>query len=287
MKLKADLFPYPVLSRELDDYVDSDFVTDLNLIQNTSSKVNLEVQFSLNNETLAELIQEGKAVYAVHLEGVSSSYRKLHKLNPAESSITIELNADYVSRKLDVNTMIIANQEIKNYHNPKFNTDYYGDTFFIDTVYKGDILAFDTMVELNIKFSNKENPNAKSMIRIAAKDQQYMSVDSDGDVIQVYLPKKAHAAYINLSHASETKQKLLLVTVVLPALSYVINQIKHGEIENDREWFLTLSDMLEKLNYDSNSIKTADSLKVAQQLLDFPFEDALYNFYQLEERVNE
>ena len=287
MKLKADLFPYPVLSRELDDYVESDFYTELAYSQISPSNVTITINFSLDNEMLTKLIKEGKACYAVHLEGVSSSFRKLYKLNSNESSIAINLNSDFVSRKIEVNTMIIANQDFESYYNEKFNSIYYGTDFSINKVYKGDILAFDTMVELLINFSNKENPNTKSMIRIAAKDQQYMSVDSDGEIIQVYLPKKAHTAYTNLSNSNEVKKNMLLVTVVLPALSYVINQIKHDEVEKDREWFIALKELLLKMKYDSNSIKTADSLKVAQELLDLPFENALYEFYQWEEHRDE
>ena len=287
MKLKADLFPYPVLSRELDDYVESDFYTELEYSQISPSNVTITIDFSLDNEMLTKLIQEGKACYAVHLEGVSSSFRKLYKLNLNESSIAINLNSDFVSRTIEVNTMIIANQDFESYYNEKFNSIYYGTDFSINKVYKGDILAFDTMIELLIDFSNKENPNTKSMIRIAARDQQYMSVDSDGEVIQVYLPKKAHTAYTNLSNSNEVKKNMLLVTVVLPALSYVINQIKHDEVEKNREWFMALKELLLKMNYDSNSIKTADSLKVAQELLDLPFENALYEFYQWEEHRDE
>lgn len=287
MKLKADLFPYPVLSRELDDYVESDFYTELEYSQISPSNVTITINFSLDNDMLTKLIQEGKACYAVHLEGVSSSFRKLYKLNLNESSIAINLNSDFVSRKIEVNTMIIANQDFESYYNEKFNPNYYGTNFSVNKVYKGDILAFDTMVELLIDFSNKENPNTKSMIRIAARDQQYMSVDSDGEIIQVYLPKKAHTAYTNLSNSNEVKKNMLLVTIVLPALSYVINQIKHDEVEKDREWFMALKELLLKMNYNSNSIKTADSLKVAQELLDLPFENALYDFYQWEEHRDE
>jgi len=287
MKLKADLFPYPVLSRELDDYIDSDFYTDISYKKVSPSKVELHIDFTLENDILNQLIQNQKAVYAVHVEGVSSAYRQLYTLGTNNSSIDIPLSSDTVGHKLDINTMIIAKEAFESYTNPNFNPDYYEDNYSIETVYKGDILAFDTMVELNIDFSNKENPNAKSMIRVAAKNQNYMSVDTDGEVIQVYLPKKAHTAYLNLSKSNEAKKNMLLVTVILPALSEVINRIKYGDVEIEREWFVALTSLLEKLNYNELSLKNADSLKVAQELLDLPMENALYNFYQWEEQSNE
>lgn len=287
MKLKADLFPYPVLSRELNDYITSDFFTEIEYKQISPSNIELSIQFILKDPILENLIQNGKAVFAVHLEGVSSAYRELHKADQNTYTITVQLHSDKVSRKIEVNTMIIANQEISKYSNPNFNTNFYGADYAIETVFEGDIIAFDTMVELNIDFSNKENPNTKSMIRVASKNQKYMTVDTDGDIIQVYLPPKAHDAYINLSKSNESKKNMLLITVILPALSYVINQIKYDEIETDREWFIALYGMLEKLNYDAQNIKTADSLKVAQELLDLPVESALVDFYQWEEQIHE
>lgn len=287
MKLKADMFPYPVLNRELDDYVGSDFYTKINVVQVSPSNIELTIEFHLEDDVLSRLIESKTAVYAVHLEGVSSAYRNLHKLDANETTITIPIHSSEVSRKIEVNTMIIANQDFKDYDNPNFNRDFYSNEYAISQVFDGDILAFDTMIELNFDFSNRENPNTKSMIRVASKNQKYMTVDTDGEVIQVYLPEKAHTAYINLSNSNEAKKNMLLVTVILPALSYVISQIKQEEVETERDWYIALKEMLEKLKYDINSIKTADPLKVAQELLDLPFESALYDFYQWEERANE
>lgn len=287
MKLKTDLFPYPVLNNDLDDYIDSSFETTLDIQQLSQSNFNLKIRFDLNNKDLENLIQEEKALYAVHLEGVSSAYREFITLKPHQPEIDIKLNSDFVSRKIEVNTLIIARKDLKNYKNASFNPDYYDENFAVKKIYKGDILAFDSMVDLNIDFSNKEKPNAKSMIRISARDTDFMSVDCDGDVIQVYLPSKSHTAYVNLSKSNEQKKQMLLVTVVLPALTYVIEQIKDNDIYKEKEWYIALNEMLEKLNYNPSSIKTADSLKVSQQLLDLPFDNALNDFYKWEEDRNE
>jgi len=284
MKLKADLFPYPVLSGELNDYINSTFTAEFSLEKASQSNINLNVIFNLDDASLNQLILKDKAQYAVHLEGVASSYRKLVVLENLKSKITIPINADEINSKVEVNTMILTKEAIESYTNPNFNPDFYGKSYTIKNLNKGDILAFDSMVELNFDFQNKERPNAKSMIRVAAISEPYMSVNLDGDVIQLYLPTKAHEAYQILSRASEDKKQMLLVTIVLPALTYVIERMKNEEYEKERSWAIALTELLLKLNYDEQSIKTADSMKIAQQLLDTPVENALFNFYQGDEK---
>lgn len=280
MKLKADLFPYPVLNTEMNDYENSTFSSDIQIEKVSPSKMNLVVTFSLHDAVLEQFIAEEKAVYAVHLEGVSSSYRKLFTTSKLQNELIIPLNANDLTGKIEVNTMILANVNIENYSNPNFNKEYYGDSFTVLQLNKGDILAFDNMAELNIKFINKENPNAKSMIRVAAINDAYMDVNIDGDIILVNLPKKAHEAYQIMSRSDQVKQNMLLVTVVMPALTYVIERVKNGDFNRDSLWVPALFELLYKVGYDEQTILTADAMKVAQQLLDAPVEDALFNFYK-------
>lgn len=280
MKLKADLFPYPVLSKDLDDYTGSEFSSNLNLKQIAPSKINLNVKFNLDDNILKDLIAANKAYYAVHLEGVGSSYRQLYLTDNLQTELEIRLNADEISGKVEVNTMVLANEHIESYKNPNFNQDFYGENFEIMNINKGDILAFDTMAEIDIKFKNKEKPNAKSMIRVAAINDIYMDVNIDGDVILVNLPKRAHEAYQILSRSSNIKQDMLLVTVVLPALMFVIERVKNNDYNHESLWVSALLELLGKIGYDEETLKTADAMKVAQQLLDAPVEKALYEFYQ-------
>lgn len=287
MKLKSDLFPYPILNSEMNDYENSKFSSEIYPEKVSPSKINIVVKFHINDSVMERFITEEKAVYAVHLEGVSSSYRKLFTVPHLQNEIVIPLNANEVSGKLEVNTMILANELIENYHNPNFNNEYYGDNFCVPKIAKGDILAFDTMGELNIKFKNKENPNAKSMIRVAAINSEFMEVNIDSDVILVNLPKNAYDAYQIMSRSNQINRNMLLVTIVLPALTYVIEHIKNNDYNKDSLWVSTLFELISKVGYDEHSILTADAMKVAQQLLDTPVEDALFNFYKGAEHIDE
>lgn len=289
MKLRSDLFPYPVLSNELDDYINSSFEVEINQEKISVNRIKLSFEFKLDNAELNSLIEEEKASFAIHIEGESSSYRKLAYLTKDEYKYSVELESKTTPKKLFVNFMVIAKEKIYNYSNKNFNKDYYGDNLVIEQLEKGSILAYDTMAELNIDFSNDDNGSLKSMIRVAEFDENYMEVDFDSDVIQINLPKKSYIAYVNLSNSSQERQKLLLVTIILPALTMAIEKIKYGEIDETVEWIVSLGYLLKKINLDIESIRDSDynSMKIAQQLLDCPLENVLYDYYMYEEEKNE
>lgn len=289
MKLRSDLFPYPVLSNELDDYINSSFEVEINQEKISVNRIKLSFEFKLDNAELNSLIEEEKTSFAIHIEGESSSFRKLAYLAKDEYKYSVELESKITPKKLFVNFMVIAKEKIYNYSNKNFNEDYYGDNLVIEQIEKGSILAYDTMAELNIDFYNDDNGSLKSMIRVAEFDENYMEVDFDSDVIQINLPKKSYIAYVNLSNSSQERQKLLLVTIILPALTMAIEKIKYGEIDETVEWVVSLGYLLKKINLDIESIRDSDynSMKIAQQLLDCPLENVLYDYYMYEEEKNE
>lgn len=289
MKLRSDLFPYPVLSRELDDYLDSSFEVEINQEKISINKIKLSFEFKLCNDELNSLLDQGKASFAIHIEGEASSYRKLVHLEKNKYKYSEELESKTTPKKLFVNFMVIATEKIYNFSNKSFNKEYYGDDLVIKQIEKGSILAYDTMAELNIDFYNDNNRSLNSMIRVAEFEENYMEVDFDSDIIQINLPKKSYLAYVNLSNSSKERQKLLLVTIILPTLTMALEKIKRGEIDETVEWAISLGYLLEKINLDIDSIKGSEynSMKIAQQLLDCPFENVLYDYYMYEERKNE
>src|SRR5699024_3630406 len=126
------------------------------------------------------------------LEGVGSSYRKFVTNKNRGKTISVILSADEVSSRIEVNKMIIANDLIRNYCNPDFNAIYYGEKFTVSKMNKGEIIAFDTMTIMKLNFDNIEGNNYQSMIRVAAKDESFMTVDIDSEFILVHLPSKAY-----------------------------------------------------------------------------------------------
>lgn len=276
MKLRADMFPYPVLNDDMDDYINSSFETEISTKKKTVSSIELRVKFNLNNSGLAQLISENKAKFTVHVEGVASSFRKFYSVNNSDD-ISIELTANEISERLEVNTMIVANEDINNYTNNNFNEDYYGNGFVVKKINRGDILAFDSMANISFSFENKEKPNARSMIRVARTSENWMSVDYQGSVIVINLPKKAYDTYHRYSTSKQDLQDVLFIAVVLPGLTYVLERIseENSGYDRDAEWAIALTDLLNRIGIDINDMKNRNALEVAQQLLDYPMKDKL------------
>lgn len=280
MKLQADLFPYPVLSKELDDYINSSFEVDIHKEILSPTRVKIIFEFDIKDKVIETLLEEGKAVFAVHLEGVGSSYRKFVTNTNRGRIISVILSADEVSSRIEVNKMIIANDLIRNYCNPEFNPIYYGENFTVSKMDKGEIIAFDTMTIMKLNFDNIEGNNHQSMIRVAAKDDPFMTVDIDSEFILVHLPSKAYEVYVNLSKNRKEYEQLFLITVIQPALVYAIEKVQNNQVEEGLKWFDSLIESSKQIGYDEQAIYNVDSLKLAQQLLDTPIERSFVEFYE-------
>lgn len=287
MKLKADLFPYPVLSTVTDDYIKSSFYAELKRGPVLPTQMTLEVTFSLNDDGIEKLIENGRAAYAVHIEGIASSYRKLYTTGKHENKVTIRLKPSEVGDSLELNMMVIAVKKINSYRNHNFNPEFYDPDYKITSMDKGDILAFSPYKKLRIGLENENKHDAKSMMKVSGTKNKYMSVDLDGDVIYIRLPELAYEKYKVLSERSKGNEKLLMITTVLPALSHVINKIQHGDVSEESKWYVSLCDILKKLNYNNETLKQEDPMQIAQKILNNPLDDAFEAFFKERDTFDE
>lgn len=100
MKLKADLFPYPVLTPELDDYTDntSFIVNNLEAHIEASDLVSIRCMFAVQNKQLKRLLENKELVYALHLEGEASSYRKLTTTSAETPFLNVSIKNDVLPK---------------------------------------------------------------------------------------------------------------------------------------------------------------------------------------------
>lgn len=284
MKLKADLFPYPVLSEVTDDYIKGDFKAECNVKQLSNSKMGLEVSFELNNLELQTLIKNNKAAFAVHVEGISSTYREMYVADNHESELSIQLDSKNINGSIEVNAVVIALTDIYNYSNSCFNPEYYDAEYKIKFLSHGDILAFVPFITFNFGMENNNNLNAQSMIRVTGTKKEFMSVDIDGDVILTKLPEKTFSSYKKLSNSNKATQDMVMITVILPTLVHVLNQIQSGVDAENKQWYISLRKLWEKLNYNDQTIRDVDALKLSQQLLDYPLVTAFDEYVKEREQ---
>ena len=134
MKLEGDVFPYPVLSKETDDFSSGLFSMKVEEKERNDSFVKILCTYTIENDDIEELLKNNKANIAMLLEGQSSSYRKLVVFGFDEREKEIVIEAKDVSRKVFVNSFILASEDLVDYTNTGFNQEYYGDDFKVPLI---------------------------------------------------------------------------------------------------------------------------------------------------------
>lgn len=269
MKLKADLFPYPMLHRDLDDYLNNeDFSVVITPEILSQDKVVIRAEFSLHNEDLLRAILAGDVVYALHIEGVSSNYREFITSDGPFISHTIDMKN--LRKKFEVNGMLIAAKEITNFHSSQFNPDFY-EGYVIETLEKGDILAFQDTEEISLEFNQMAPVSARSMVRVGSTKKEYMELELQDQVIRVKVPEPLYKVYQQSSHYSVNQRNMFVIGIIMPALIAALEAIKSGDHE-DQDWVEALYHLLEKHHLMPNDVENIQSVEVAQRLLNLPLD---------------
>ena len=150
------------------------------------------------------------------------------------------------------------------------------------------------MVEHLLKEARKEKWNVilEGTLRKAELPiREAKDFKENGYSVELYVvavkPEKSYLAYVCLSNSSKVQQRLLLTTIILPAITVAIEKIKRLEVDDSKEWYKSLGELLKKIDYNIEDLQEESSMMVAQQLLDFPLESSLYEYYKFEEMKNE
>lgn len=282
MKLKADSFPYPVLSPATNDYIDSSFVVEIESKVIDENIVEIQADFTLNNLELQGLVESGVARFVLHLEGKNSSYRTYFMSELGTNQVLGSLNIEETNQRLEVNALLVANEHISEFSSTDFNPIFYSD-FKIKDIHKGQILAFDLTYNLNLEFSNKEKQDGTPPMEFRASKNQYMTYNFENDDIIVELPEKSFNIYTTLSNSIEAQRNLLLVAFVLPALTQAIS-ILQNEPGNDNKWEEIIVNKLVDCGVDADKFKNNPPEMLAQLILANPLDEVLTNYSRYDNR---
>lgn len=231
--------PYPVLSKGNDSYNSSSF--DAKVIAKKSfGQLVLEAEFSLNNAGLQDLINQGKAIFALHYECPQTSYRGLVK--GTNETLTIKIDEQKLRGKMDVHSFIIANDRIVDYLNADWNSFY---KKFPITYEKGNTLAFGGAAEIILHEEAAEEQNFPSIVTIQRADnREYMGIELGNNQILILLPGQLYKKYAK--YGSSRLKDTILSMVILPALIDVFHIIKaDSDSYEDNRWYQVLEQIFE------------------------------------------
>lgn len=280
MQLRYRLYPYPILSEDNDDYVDSKFEVNLDnaLIGN---KLHLEFNTELKNEVLENLVKKGDVEFVYHLESSEAGFRTT--INTRDKGKKHTINLDELGNQLQICPFLIAERDIKNYTNEKFHSDYRGLKFSIE---KGCVLGFSSQYTINLVKENElgYTPSIFSIIKDKKEDAQGLLVDFNNNKIVIKIPEIIYYK-LDLLKENIALKSIINSLIVFPALLYVLEEIsKISTYERynfeSYSWYRSINNALKSgfsCDFESEKFKNLNYLEVAQEMINTPFDNAITN----------
>lgn len=278
MDIKYKLYPYPVLTDFSDDYIESTFES---LVDVSKEGYNIKFDFiaETDNIQINELINVGKAEFVFHLECAQSGFRKVVRFQENEFSYLV--SEKNLNGKLQICSFIIATENIHKYTNNSLNDDYKGFVFEIE---QGCVMAVGKQTNVDIEKEINDfinTPSIFSIVKNADETVTNMLVDMHRDRITIKLHENDYYNYKSI-RSNVTYQPLLNSLIIIPALIYILGEIKNMKFEDlrdleDLRWYRALKKALRKFNCDinSNGLSTIDIFEIAQKLINVPITESL------------
>jgi len=283
MKIKHRHFPYPVLSPFSDDIKGEPLKAE---IQAEALEVDMQftVKFQLENATLRQMIENGQAVYAVHLECSSTMKRFFEK--STQPNFTFNINHKLLNNVVEINFFIVANENISDYQNADFHEDFEGAQFNIQ---KGDQLAFTETVKMNITKEPIAKPNSIFELSINPYDAAPLFATDFQEKIVISIPKSVYEEVTNLrGFIGADVDQLLISMYYVPALIeglYYIQDLMGTEethLVESSVWYRSIAKRLETLGKNIEQLDQEDNLpNLAMNILDNVNERALVSIARI------
>lgn len=249
-----------------DDYLNSIFNADFSL-QESFGEVKINVNFTLDNEGIQELIQQNSCVYSLHIECPQTSYRKVFETT--KQNLEISIPSDFLRGKILLHSFILANEKIENYHNNLLNGWFKYSTINFE---KGNILAIGDAIETTLFEENLELLNLPSIMKVTKSlKNEFMEVELHSNTITISLPEYEYNQYgLN---ANSRLRSTILAAVIVPSLVYVFSKIKENREDiEEYTWFQVLEKIFAENHYNIDDVgtDTLSALKAAQLVLRKP-----------------
>ena len=275
------LYPYPVLWKKNDDYVNSSFDCDMDISKNFEI-ITIKIKFKLKNKLIDELIEKGKAEYLVHIESPSTSYRFIK--TSVQKELSFDLKDEHLLGTISLCSFIVVKEKMENYYNPQFNSDYEGVEFSLDV---GNILAIGSQYKFNVEKNSEELADVPSIFTVYKReddDSIDMKVEINSDKIRIGLSKDVYENYNHIVSLQMSMINTVNAIILFPTLIYIIEQLKN-ELEDyeDYRWFQALRRLLKKNSMNLEEIiDNEESIILAQKIMNMPISKALLSIKDMD-----
>ena len=290
MSLQNRVFPYPVLRLHNSDYMESGYISEIDLLDRVTNIV-VACRSKIDNPDLKRLLDKGKIEFVYRIECPKTYYREIIKTS--DENIRFRLDNNNLLGKVYIESLVVAKEHIKDFSSQDFHQDFKGIEFDFSL---GNILG----VGKSIQFQSDKNINdlysVDSIFSIVRRDvdqEDGMRVDINGrGKIQVSLSKLDYNKYALLVKRPAYKS-ILNTMIVLPALIWAFESIRLSEefYESNREarWLKSINIVLEASNLalTPEAVERSSSFELAQNLLGMPLYRSLDGLGNIEEEQQE
>ena len=271
------LFTYPVLSNFNDDFI------DVKLIAGTTGELNktakrsiIKTYVEIGDNYINELINCGRAEIIMKVYCSTTKFRKIYTLNRGNDQI--ELNNRDINKNVEINTFIVAKENIKKYYSDHFNQDYKEMKFNIE---KGSILGIGKEENIFFEKDTDDLTKIESIIKVRdiKQENKPMTVDFDEKNIKINLSTTEYQLYCKYS---EYCIPIVNSMIIIPALMDVLNQLTQensniSEYE-DTKWYRVLSRKITQATgreFNLDYIRNYGAFEIVQKLFDYPLKEAM------------
>jgi hypothetical protein len=276
MKTKNLSYPHPVLGNE-DDFVGDFVVSCTHSLR--GSEIRLLTKHKVTNDYIANLIQNGDAMYVTEVECPSTFYRVTYTSDQPEA--TYIFDSDKVRASVIISFKVRAKRNIENYEPDGVHADYEG---FTPKILAGDILATGGSTTIIAeKDFDPMKPAVSSLIAIkpGAMEKAPLDIDFSQDKILIILSIEDYNNF-NLVKNRMAVAGILHAAVVLPVLAEAIRLVgsEDGEELQGTHWFMRLEIIVKQ-----RGLSLDEPLIAAQDILKNPIERCLTSLVDEEEEI--
>lgn len=279
MRVKSRLSPYPILDNYGDDYINSSFDVECDMVPRFS-KIYGKILFHLKNKEIEELIKNEEAQYIVHVECPSTCYRV--KFGSTENKIEFKLSSAKLTKEIKIKTFVVLTKDVDNFKSVDFHPDYSGQAFNLSA---HQIIAIGTEIHCYPNKDDRDLKSLSSVLKVQKTDGKKgsLTVNTDDDeYIIVGLSKEVYDLYARLGKNIYEKTSFSLI--LFPALIVVLQRMhENTEDYTSHLWFQVIHSKLKdnKVSLDKIDIGNESLLEICQAIFDDPISNS---FKELDSR---
>lgn len=233
--------------------------------------IDIRGDFNLENKTIHELIDGGKAIYLVQVTCKATYYRKCYPFTNTQFLISIP--ASDLRGVVSLEYFVLSNKDIPNYKNDAAHPDYGDVTIDLNA---GVVLAFGGMKKFDAKKRYAGTKNISDFLEVVSDPHLSapMAVRIGQDKIIVSLPSVDYERLAIFSGSKSEKMNSILQSgIAFPAILIAMQYaFEDPEYHEQYMWFNIIKERAEKANIEWSKENIAD---IVQNILKRPVERML------------